>query len=720
MNAYVIERRATNRLPPVPASGDALGLRAAVDAILQHGKLALLVFALTLAAALAYLFLTAPVYRADTLLQIDSRPRAPLLPALNSSPGSAETDRVAMSGEIEILRSRELLIPIIKATGVDIQLSGARRHDVLPIGERHRVRVTKFDLPDSQRGRDFTLDVNSARWQLSDADGTRIASGEVGRETTFKISGADAALTLQAPAGLAPTRFTLRLRDTLKAYEDVVERMRMFEPSRDSGLVRISFEDKDPARAATLLNLLAASYVAQAVDRKAAEGAKTLAYLSEQLPILKSRVEAAEDALSSEQTSSQPTPLTTEADALLRQRGDLERQLTELQVKRDLLAQTYTPAHKDLAAVLAQIRTVRSTLGRLGAEVRQLPAQQRDTVRLQRDVQISTQLYTTLLAQVQQLRITNAGGLAPARQLDVAAAPVEPYRPKPLAVLSIGAGLGLVLALLAVLLRRTLQPTVTDAQELQSQASVATLALIPESDAQLRLMEGRLKEEVVEDLGTHRLLVRAAPEDPAVESLRSVHLSLLMRARSAETKVILVTAPSSGTGKAFVAANLAALMADAGEQVLLIDTDLRKPGVHKYVLMDKYAPGMSDVLCGIRRLDEVIRPHATVKSLDVILHGTGSANPGGTLMAQGFDSAMADLRRRYDRIVINAAPLLPSGDALAVGRMADVALLVVRAERSLLQETRTAQRRLQQAGIPLEGLLFNGVKRKRLSAPALP
>ena len=88
-------------------------------------------------------------------------------------------------------------------------------------------------------------------------------------------------------------------------------------------------------------------------------------------------------------------------------------------------------------------------------------------------------------------------------------------------------------------------------------------------------------------------------------------------------------------------------------------------------------------------------------------------------MSSALDTAMAELRDRYDHIVINAAPLLPSGDALAIGRLVDIALLVVRAEQSLLHETRVAQRRLEQAGIKLEGLLFNGVKRKRLNAPVL-
>ncbi len=183
---------------------------------------------------------------------------------------------------------------------------------------------------------------------------------------------------------------------------------------------------------------------------------------------------------------------------------------------------------------------------------------------------------------------------------------------------------------------RALQPTVSDTQELESPASLPTLAVIPESEAQQRLMDGRLKDEVVEDFGTHRLLVRAAPEDPASESLRSVHLSLMLRARSMTAKIVLITSPSSGTGKAFVAANLAALMAENGKRVLLIEADLRKPGIQKFVGLDPLAPGLSDLLSDKRTLDEVVHRHPSV-AMDVVLQGDELGQPG-------CDADVADAR----------------------------------------------------------------------------
>lgn len=719
MNPYPIERRAANRLPMAAPPGDAFGIRGALDTVLQHGRLALTVFALTFAAALLYQLLAAPVYRADTVLEIDTRARSSLLPNLSGSDrGTVGLEPQLVTGEMELLRAREVLSPVIASSGADVTVGNGRRYGLLPVGARHGLQVVRFDVPDSQRGNDFDLRVADGQWELLDEAGLSLAKGALGAPVRFTIGGEPASIVVRGETDLPKTSVTVRRELLLKAHENVLQRLRMFEPSRDSNVVRISIEDTQPARAAALLNGLVANYVDHAVKRRSVESAKALAFLEDQLPALKTRVAAAEDLLREQQSRSSAAPFGTEAEALLRQRTELERQQVDLRIKRDELAQKVTRQHPDLAAVNTQLATVQRALNTLQDSVRRFPAQQRDLMPLQREVQISTQLYTALLTHVQQLRVQTASGLPSARQIDLAAVPDEPVRPRASAVLSIGAGSGLVLALASVLALRALQPTVSDAREFESLASVPTLGIIPESEAQLRLMDHGLKDRALEELGTHRLLVREAPADPAVESLRSLYLSLMLRPRTEACKVLMITSPAAGSGKAFVAANLAALIAETGKRVLLIESDLRTPGVHKFVGLDERAPGLSDMVAGRRSLKDVIRSHASL-DLDVILQGTVTDNPGAMLLSQILDEAMIELRQRYDHILVNTSPLLPSGDAVAVGRLADVALLVVRAEHSLVSETRDAQRRLERAGIKLEGILINGVKRNRLNAPRL-
>ncbi len=740
MNDLILDRRGMV-VPATPVeTGDGLGLRAATGLLWRHRTIALAAFATVAAITAAYGWLAAPVYRADTLLQIDSRSRATLVPNLqigDRSPGSERED-AAVTGEIEILRSREVLMPVIDAVGADVVVEGALRWGWLPVGARHGVKITHLKIPEARRGEALRLSVEAGgRWTLSGPQGKVLAAGQAGQRTNFDYAAtavasatstvattaataattapsAQASIEVEAEAGAPPVTLALRQMRPIKAYEAVLDRMRLFEPAKESKVVRVSYEDVDPERAAALLNAQVAAYLDRAVARRAGDGSRTLTFLEGQLPLMRSRVEAAEDALAAFQRGSAAMPLGTEAEGLSRQRVDLERQQIELEIKRDLLAQTYTADHHELRAIRLQLANVRRTLGRLRDSADQLPGAQRTRLRLQREVDIQAQQYSTVLAQVQQLRIADASWLASARQADRATAPIEPVRPRMGALASVGTGLALLAAIIAALIARSLRTTVSDGRELDSRLGPPTIATVPLSLNQPLLMDGRLREAVETDIGTHRLLARAAPQDPAIEGLRTLHLSLTMRARTLAAKVILITSPTYGAGNAFVASNLAALMAETGKRVLLVETDLRMPSMHRYVDLDQRAPGLTDVLYGMKLIDEVIVPHATA-NLDALLQGSMTDNPGALLMTEGVGEILRDLRQRYDHIVLHAPPLLGVGDALAVGRLADCALLVVRAEQSLVNEVQESVQRLERSGIRLEGLIFNGVRGRRPS-----
>ena len=721
MNDMILDRRGVVVHAPAPA-GDALGLRAAFGLLWRHRAAALFAAALTLLGTFAYAWLAAPVYRADTLLQIDSRTRTTLVPNLQiGERGSgSERDDAAVTGEIEILRSREVLLPVIAATGADVVIERALRWGWLPVGARHGIDVVQLQLPEPWRGQALELSVEpGGAWALRDAVGEVLARGASGERRTFELGAPPAAsssntgsIEITVAADAYPTKLTLRQLQPMKAYESLLTRMRAFEPAKDSKVVRISYEDTDAERAAAVLNAQLAGYLDRAVARRANDGSRTLAFLENQLPMMRGRIEAAEDALAAFQRGSAAVPMGTEAEGLTRQRGDLERQQIELEIKRDSLAQTYTAEHHELRAVNAQLANVRRALARVRSSVDELPGAQRTRLRLQREVDIQAQQYSAILAQVQQLRIADASWLASARQADRATPPIEPVRPRLSAVVSIGAALAALSALIAALIARSLRTTVVDTHELEERLGPPTIATVPLSANQALLMDGRLREAVETDVGSHRLLARAAPQDPAVEGLRTLHLSLTMRARTLAAKVILVTSPTYGAGNAFIASNLAALMAETGKRLLLVETDLRAPSVHRYVDLDLRAPGLTDVLYGVKLLDEVIVPHATA-NLDALLQGSLTDNPGALLMTEGLGEILRDLRQRYDHIVLHAAPLLGTGDALAVGRLADCALLVVRAEQSLVNEVQEAVQRLERGGIRLEGLIFNGARSAR-------
>jgi tyrosine-protein kinase Etk/Wzc len=176
---------------------------------------------------------------------------------------------------------------------------------------------------------------------------------------------------------------------------------------------------------------------------------------------------------------------------------------------------------------------------------------------------------------------------------------------------------------------------------------------------------------------------------------------------------VLITAATTEAGKSFIAANLAVLTAAAGRRVLLVDLDLRAPRLHTYFGVNRDRTGLIDVVaerCSIQ--EAVVRD--VVPGLDLLLPGRVLASPGELLMQPRFEVLTKELSRLYGQVIVDSAPVLPVGDTLAIGRLTDITYLVVRSEGDSFREVRDAVRRLEGAGVAVDGLILNGVKRGRL------
>jgi tyrosine-protein kinase Etk/Wzc len=147
--------------------------------------------------------------------------------------------------------------------------------------------------------------------------------------------------------------------------------------------------------------------------------------------------------------------------------------------------------------------------------------------------------------------------------------------------------------------------------------------------------------------------------------------------------------------------------------VLLVDLDLRAPRLHSYFGVDRDRAGLIDVVAERCSIEEAV-VHDVLPGLDLLLPGRVLGSPGELLMQPRFEALMKDAARQYGQVIIDSAPILPVGDTLAIGRLADIAYLVVRSEVNSFREVRDAVRRLEAAGVGVDGLILNGVKRGRL------
>jgi tyrosine-protein kinase Etk/Wzc len=172
----------------------------------------------------------------------------------------------------------------------------------------------------------------------------------------------------------------------------------------------------------------------------------------------------------------------------------------------------------------------------------------------------------------------------------------------------------------------------------------------------------------------------------------------------------MISSPTPGAGKSFVSSNLAAIIAQTGKRVLLIDADMRRGYLHRmFGLQPKH--GLSDTLAARLKPSEVIN-HTQIRHLDFISCGFAAPNPSELLMHDNFNKLLTELSPQYDLILVDTPPILAVTDATLVGRQAGTCLLVARFGLTTIKEIEASKRRLGQNGILIKGAIFNSVVRK--------
>ncbi|MCB1882144.1 MAG: polysaccharide biosynthesis tyrosine autokinase, partial [Gammaproteobacteria bacterium] len=378
----------------------------------------------------------------------------------------------------------------------------------------------------------------------------------------------------------------------------------------------------------------------------------------------------------------------------------VESQLVGLQQEREELRQRFKPAHPTMQALDGKIARLRSTLEALDKKVENLPDTQQEVLKLERDVQVNTALYTALLNTAQELRVAKAGTVGNVRIIDSSVASAGPIEPRKSRIVVIATVLGLFLSLLVIFISRKLQSGVEDPDEAERQLGIPVFASVPHSDEQEKL-DRTVKRKGQEAV----LLTEHANEDPAIESLRSLRTTLHFRLIDAPDNILLITGPSPAVGKTFISTNLAAVLALSGKRVVIVDCDLRKGILHRQMRIAR-SPGLSELIARETELSQVVNK-TFIENLYVISSGKLPPNPAELLLNENFGLHLKALSTSFDFVLLDAPPVLAVTDAAIIGRQAGTTLVLARAGRHSMHELEQTVKRLQQAGVNVRGLVFN-------------
>jgi tyrosine-protein kinase Etk/Wzc len=266
---------------------------------------------------------------------------------------------------------------------------------------------------------------------------------------------------------------------------------------------------------------------------------------------------------------------------------------------------------------------------------------------------------------------------------------------------------GLILGMVAAFIRKSLQKVVDNPDEIEEMLGVPVYAAIPHSKAQT----GLLTRPDPGSAEQPALLAKTSPMDVAVESLRNFRTVLQYTMPRLAGKVVLITGPTPGTGKSFVSANLAALLGVGGKQVLLIDGDLRNGSLHSIFGIGRQL-GLSEVIVGTKRIENVIH-RKVLTNVDFLSTGALLDDPSELLMRPSTGGLLKSLEAKYDIVLIDSAPLLAVSDSILLGMHASAIYLLTRAGVTTPSDMAESLKRLAQAGLSTNGLVFNGVPLRR-------
>tara|TARA_R110000850_G_scaffold96655_4_gene201893 strand:+ start:30473 stop:32701 length:2229 start_codon:yes stop_codon:yes gene_type:complete len=717
--------------PATPAneSNDEIDLLALLGALIDHKMIIILCTALFALGGIAYALLTTPVYQANAVIQIEEKSQGIGSLLGDAAGGDMFATPSAAATEIELLKSRKVIGQAVDNLKLDIvaepklfpvigsflyrRFSPDAEHMVAdPFlgfdsyawgGER--IDIFQLEVPQVHIGKLLLLRAGgNGSYTLHNEDGGALVSGVVGEplvEQGFRVQVAE----IIARPG---TDFLVTKRNDLSTTLSYQREVSVSEKGRDSGILSLSLESPNPSHAVRTLDEIARLYVRQNVERKSAEAQQSLDFLEQQLPEVRMQLEKAEAALNAYQASAGSVDITLETQAVLDQIVELDTAISELQLRRSEMERRFTRQHPNYQALMEQMAQLESRRDRLVERVGGLPETQQELLRLARDVKVSTEIYTAMLNNTQELDIVRAGTVGNVRIIDDAIVDTsQPVKPKKALIVVLATLLGGMLGVAIALLKHALNRGIEN-PELIEQLGLPVYATVPFSKDQ-QTLERSFKGKPTQAMSSH-LLAATNPADLAIESLRSLRTSLHFAMLEAKNNVLMISGPSPSVGKSFVSANLAAIVAQSGKKVVLVDGDMRKGYVHK-LLNKSPEPGLSGLLASTHTLADVI--HKTeVEGLHFVTRGQIPPNPSELLMHANFEALLQQLSKIYDMVIVDTPPILAVTDAALVGRFAGTSLIVTRFGLNPAKEIQTTLQRFRNNGIEIKGAIFNAVEKK--------
>ncbi|MBM4277980.1 MAG: polysaccharide biosynthesis tyrosine autokinase [Deltaproteobacteria bacterium] len=543
------------------------------------------------------------------------------------------------------------------------------------------------------------------------------------------------------------------------------------EPIRNSRLVKIHFDSRFPELSAKVPNILAATFIQQSLENRFVNTEKAREWLIRQLEGLKAKVERAEEALQSfgskhdiisleekenviMQRLTELNEILTKAEsdriakealynqvkdrnidaipAILENRliMDLKQTLIHLEAQYMKLSKTFKPGYPEMARLKNQMETVQK---RIDSEINKIitgirndyeSSLRRETLLrqsfekqkvrvtkmkekaiqyniLKREADTNKELYAGLLQKMKEAGVSAGITASNIQIVDQAEWPANPYKPNKRLNLLLAAVVGLFLGVGLAFFFEYLDNTVKTPEEVEQMIRLPSFGMVPEiSYERKKRLESGTSCPV-------ELVTFGHPKSMLSEAYRSIRTSILLSFSERPPKRIAITSPNPTEGKTTTVINTAIALSQTGAQVIVVDSDLRKPKVHK-IFNGEDGMGLSNFLSGHTDLESVIRK-TEIPNLFYIAAGPLPPNPSELIGSNLFKGMMESLGEKFDHIVIDCYPVLGFADTIILSTVVDGVILVVWGGKTPRETLHRAKEVLFQVNAKILGVVINRV-----------
>lgn len=695
----------------VTKESDELDLGRLLGELIDHRKLIISITTLFTVISLVYAIFATPIYQADALIQVEQKQANAILSNLSqilpdSQPQSAP--------EIALLRSRM----IIGKTVDDLNLQTTVDQNYFPIfgkgwnrligNEPGKLSISRLYIAGENNDKlDLELQVIDDKHYIITKDKQQI-KGMVGE----LVDGGNLSIKIDSINSEPGTKFTIHYVSRLKAITDLQEILAVSDQGKDTGILMLSLTGDDSERIEKILDSISGNYLAQNIARQAAQDAKSLEFLNQQLPKVRVDLDVSEDKLNQYRRKSDSVDLSLEAKSVLDQIVNVDNQLNELTFRESEISQLYTKEHPTYKALMEKRKTLQDEKIKLNKRVSAMPETQQEILRLSRDVESGRAVYMQLLNRQQELNIAKSSAIGNVRIIDNAITLPKPVAPKKVLIVLVGIILGAVVSVSLVLIRVFLRRGIESPEQLED-LGINVYASIPVSETFTKLNTGNKLKTRKFDTASTGFLALENPADLAIEAIRGLRTSLHFAMMEARNNILMISGASPNAGKTFVSSNLAAVISQTGKKVLFIDTDMRKGYTHKLFGINN-DNGLSDILSGKIKISEALKKLSKL-NFDYISRGMSPPNPAELLMHKNFNDLMNWASSNYDIVILDTPPILAVTDAAIIGSYVGTTLLVARFELNTPKEIEVSIKRFEQSGVQIKGCILNGVQKKASS-----